>query len=159
MAWLFIVIPRSFSRSILSSICPSTICIVFVYSSSLSARVDLPWSICAMMQKFLIFFIQEFNVYYSVSLFTNSPLTFHKCKKIHGIWHYENANLQYFLFYIKFDTAYLLWIRIFFLIILFWRIPEASTKLIENTWSHFSRRKNPSFHIYIYTISFKQNIQ
>jgi hypothetical protein len=30
--------------------------IVFVIYSSLSASVDLPWSICAIIQKFLIFY-------------------------------------------------------------------------------------------------------
>jgi hypothetical protein len=32
---------------------------VFVYSKSLSAKVDLPWSIWAMMQKFLMLFIAK----------------------------------------------------------------------------------------------------
>ena len=48
------VIPRSRSRSMLSSICPSVTLMVLVYSSKRSARVLLPWSMWAMMQKFLI---------------------------------------------------------------------------------------------------------
>ena len=59
MAWLLMVIPRSFSKSISSSICPSVTLMVFVASSKRSARVDLPWSICAIIQKFLICFIRE----------------------------------------------------------------------------------------------------
>ena len=52
-----IVIPLSLSRSMLSRNCSfiSLFCTVPVSSSSLSASVDLPWSMCAMMQKFLIF--------------------------------------------------------------------------------------------------------
>ena len=57
MAWLLIVMPLSFSRSISSSICPSVTFIVLVCSNRRSAKVDLPWSIWAMMQKFLVFSI------------------------------------------------------------------------------------------------------
>lgn len=57
MAWLLMVIPLSFSRSMSSSICPLVTCIVLVNSSRRSAKVDLPWSIWAIMQKFRIFFI------------------------------------------------------------------------------------------------------
>ena len=57
MAWLLIVIPLSFSRSISSSICPSVTWMVFVNSNKRSAKVDFPWSICAIMQKLRIFFI------------------------------------------------------------------------------------------------------
>ena len=54
------VIPRSFSKSISSKVCDcnSLWVTVLVYSKSRSASVDFPWSICAMMQKFLMFFIQ-----------------------------------------------------------------------------------------------------
>ena len=55
------VMPRSCSRSILSSICPWVTWMVLVYSSKRSAKVDFPWSMCAMMQKFLIFFIENAN--------------------------------------------------------------------------------------------------
>ena len=52
----FIVIPRSFSSSILSSSCAdiSLIETDSVSSKILSASVDFPWSICAIMLKFLI---------------------------------------------------------------------------------------------------------
>jgi hypothetical protein len=55
-AWLLIVMPRSRSMSIRSRYCaricrPSTIP---VSCSIRSARVDLPWSMCAMMQKLRI---------------------------------------------------------------------------------------------------------
>ena len=55
-AWLLIVMPRSRSMSIRSRywarICrPST---MPVSCSIRSARVDLPWSMCAMMQKLRI---------------------------------------------------------------------------------------------------------
>ena len=61
MAWLLIVMPRSRSRSISSSTCacksfPTTVPVV---SSKRSASVLLPWSICAIIQKFLMFFIYE----------------------------------------------------------------------------------------------------
>ena len=57
MAWLLMVIPLSFSKSISSSIWPSVTCIVLVNSSKRSAKVDLPWSMWAIMQKLRIFFI------------------------------------------------------------------------------------------------------
>ena len=52
----FMVIPRSFSNSILSSSCAdiSLIETDSVSSKILSASVDFPWSICAIMLKFLI---------------------------------------------------------------------------------------------------------
>ena len=53
------VIPRSFSKSISSSIYPPVTWMVLVNSSIRSAKVDFPWSMCAMMQKFLIWFIPE----------------------------------------------------------------------------------------------------
>ena len=61
IAWLLIVMPFSRSRSMSSSTCD---CIsrwfsVLVFSSSRSARVDLPWSIWAMMQKFRMFFMDS----------------------------------------------------------------------------------------------------
>lgn len=51
-----IVIPLSLSRSMLSRNCCfiSLFCTVPVISRSLSASVDFPWSMCAMMQKFLM---------------------------------------------------------------------------------------------------------
>ena len=60
----FIVIPLSLSISILSSNCSclSRTLIASVTSSILSASVLLPWSICAIIEKFLIF-----------SCFINSP--------------------------------------------------------------------------------------
>jgi hypothetical protein len=47
--------------------------IVFVYSNNLSARVLLPWSMCAMMQKFRIcFIIYGANItFVSAALFNN----------------------------------------------------------------------------------------
>ena len=53
MAWLFMVMPRSRSRSISSSswACICRLSTVEVNSSSRSARVDLPWSMWAIMQK------------------------------------------------------------------------------------------------------------
>ena len=47
------VIPRSRSMSIESSSCASMslVATVFVINSSVSASVDLPWSMCAMMEK------------------------------------------------------------------------------------------------------------
>ena len=63
MAWLFMVMPRSRSKSMLSSICPSVICIVFVRSSKRSAKVDFPWSMWAIMQKFRILSI-DLNHYF-----------------------------------------------------------------------------------------------
>ena len=63
MAWLLMVMPRSRSRSMSSSICPSVIFIVLVRSSRRSAMVDLPWSIWAMIQKFLILSI-DINHFY-----------------------------------------------------------------------------------------------
>ena len=58
-----IVIPRSRSRSISSSTCA---CIsrwlsVFVFSKRRSARVLLPWSMCAIIQKLRMFFIWYLN--------------------------------------------------------------------------------------------------
>jgi hypothetical protein len=52
-AWLLIVMPRSRSRSMSSSVCSfiSRSVIVPVRSKSRSARVDFPWSMWAMMQK------------------------------------------------------------------------------------------------------------
>lgn len=52
-----IVIPLSRSRSMLSRNCSfiSRFCTVPVICSNLSAKVDFPWSIWAIMQKFLIF--------------------------------------------------------------------------------------------------------
>ena len=61
IAWLLIVIPRSRSKSMSSNICPSVTWMVFVYSSKRSASVDLPWSICAMIQKFLIWSIYVYT--------------------------------------------------------------------------------------------------
>ena len=55
MAWLLMVIPRSRSKSMLSSIWFSVILMVLVYSNIRSAKVDFPWSIWAIMQKFLMF--------------------------------------------------------------------------------------------------------
>ena len=51
-----IVMPLSLSKSMLSRNCSfiSRFSTVPVIWSSLSAKVDFPWSICAMMQKFLI---------------------------------------------------------------------------------------------------------
>lgn len=57
------------SRSISSSICPSVTWMVFVNSNKRSAKVDFPWSICAIMQKLRIFFI--FNSY----LFKNKQVS------------------------------------------------------------------------------------
>src|SRR5580700_2961011 len=50
---ILIVMPRSRSRSIASSICSpmARIATVFVTSSRRSESVVLPWSMCAMMQK------------------------------------------------------------------------------------------------------------
>ena len=50
------VIPRSRSMSIESSSCASMslVATVFVINSSVSASVDLPWSMCAMMEKLRI---------------------------------------------------------------------------------------------------------
>ena len=55
-AWDLMVMPLSLSRSILSRIwaCISLLVSSPVISMILSASVDLPWSIWAMMQKFLI---------------------------------------------------------------------------------------------------------
>src|SRR3954463_13349029 len=61
MAWLLIVIPFSLSRSISSrtwSIISRSL-MVLVVCNSLSARVLLPWSIWAIMQKLRIFFIKS----------------------------------------------------------------------------------------------------
>ena len=66
MAWLLMVMPLSLSRSMLSSIWPSVTLMVLVRSNSLSAIVDLPWSIWAMMQKFLILSI-DLNHFYMQS--------------------------------------------------------------------------------------------
>ncbi len=55
-AWLLMVIPRSRSMSIRSRYC-ARICrpVTTPVSCSIrSASVDLPWSMCAMMQKFRI---------------------------------------------------------------------------------------------------------
>lgn len=51
-----IVMPLSLSKSMLSRNCSfiSRFCTVPVLWSSLSAKVDFPWSMCAMMQKFLM---------------------------------------------------------------------------------------------------------
>eukprot|EP00968_Pinguiococcus_pyrenoidosus_P009587 scaffold743_cov267-Pinguiococcus_pyrenoidosus.AAC.26 len=51
------VMPLSRSRSMLSSTCSfmSRSDTALVNSSSRSAKVDLPWSMCAMMQKFRMF--------------------------------------------------------------------------------------------------------
>ena len=56
--WAFIVIPLSLSISILSKICSSISLLdnAPVSSISLSASVDFPWSMCATMLKFLIYF-------------------------------------------------------------------------------------------------------
>ena len=56
-AFSLIVIPRSRSMSMVSSSCAcmSRCDTVPVYSISRSASVDLPWSMCAMMQKLRIF--------------------------------------------------------------------------------------------------------
>src|SRR3989338_2864836 len=50
------VIPFSFSSSIESKNCVVILLVamVFVISKSRSANVDFPWSICAMIQKFLM---------------------------------------------------------------------------------------------------------
>ena len=59
-AWALIVIPLSLSISIESRIC-SDISLADSppqYSINLSDKVDLPWSIWAMTEKFLIFFIK-----------------------------------------------------------------------------------------------------
>ncbi len=55
-AFSLIVIPRSRSRSSVSSTCSfiSRFCTVPVASIRRSARVDLPWSMCATMQKLRI---------------------------------------------------------------------------------------------------------
>ena len=55
-AWDLMVMPLSRSRSILSSTCACISRSVNrpVFSIILSASVDLPWSICAIMQKFRI---------------------------------------------------------------------------------------------------------
>src|SRR5690606_26719992 len=57
MAWDLMVIPRSLSRSILSNNCAciSRSLTVLVCSSRRSAKVLFPWSIWAIIQKFLIF--------------------------------------------------------------------------------------------------------
>src|SRR5678815_5307702 len=54
IAWDLMVIPFSRSRSMLSSTCSFILPrgMVSVISSSRSASVDFPWSMCAMMQKF-----------------------------------------------------------------------------------------------------------
>ena len=63
MACDLMVIPRSRSKSILSRSwsCFSRSVTAPVASNSLSASVLLPWSICAMMQKFRMCFIAEVN--------------------------------------------------------------------------------------------------
>jgi hypothetical protein len=50
------VMPRSRSMSIESNSCASMslVATVFVITSSVSAKVDLPWSMCAMMLKLRI---------------------------------------------------------------------------------------------------------
>src|SRR5919197_6014501 len=52
-AWALIVIPRSRSSSIVSSTCSriSRCVTAFVSSRMRSASVDLPWSMCAMIEK------------------------------------------------------------------------------------------------------------
>jgi len=57
MALSFMVIPFSLSKAIESKVCSimfllSMACVI---SRNLSAKVDLPWSMWAIMQKFLIF--------------------------------------------------------------------------------------------------------
>jgi hypothetical protein len=61
---IFIVMPRSRSNSIESNTWSRILLfsIVPVSSSILSARVDLPWSMCAIIEKFLMFFILLFYV-------------------------------------------------------------------------------------------------
>src|SRR5690606_15759270 len=56
-AFNFIVMPRSLSKSIPSNTCSfiSLFERVFVFSRIRSARVDLPWSICAIIEKFRTF--------------------------------------------------------------------------------------------------------
>src|SRR5690554_2680987 len=60
MACDLMVIPRSRSKSILSNSCAwaSRAVTVCVASNKRSARVLFPWSICAIIQKFLICFIR-----------------------------------------------------------------------------------------------------
>ncbi|EJW99615.1 hypothetical protein EVA_12276 [gut metagenome] len=55
------VMPRSFSSSMLSSNCSARrrSSTLWVFSRIRSASVLLPWSICAMMQKLRIFFFAK----------------------------------------------------------------------------------------------------
>src|SRR5699024_272254 len=76
-----IVMPRSRSRSILSSSCSSISRwdTALHCSSRRSASVDLPWSICAIMEKFLIcsrFFTPEAPYLF---LDCNTDLLYHVC--------------------------------------------------------------------------------
>ena len=65
--WHFMVIPLSRSKSMESSSwsCISRFWIVPVASNRRSERVVLPWSTCAIMQKFLMFSIFSISARYA----------------------------------------------------------------------------------------------